>query len=203
MSHTAAEPRAASPMPTWDIAKIFPSQGNWSVPEYLSLNGNYFVEFDNGHVEVLPMPSEKHQDIVLFLYSLLLAFSRGGRIGKAMVAPLRVRLDLGKFREPDVLFMKAEHADRRHNDYWDGADLVMEVVSDDDRRRDLETKRQEYAWAGIPEYWIVDPRDQQITVLTLAGERYAEHGVYKAGQRAASVLLAGFDVAVSEVFAEH
>ena len=47
----------------------------------------------------------------------------------------------------------------------------MEVVSsgDEDRRRDLKTKRDEYALAGIPEYWIVDPELDQITVLTLDG----------------------------------
>ena len=52
--------------------------------------------------------------------------------------------------------MLAEHADRMAEEYWRGADLVMEVVSggEDDRRRDLETKVAEYARARIPEYWI-------------------------------------------------
>ena len=42
-------------------------------------------------------------------------------------------------REPDVLFMLKEHADRIGDDCWEGADLVMEVVSGgaEDRRRDL------------------------------------------------------------------
>jgi Uma2 family endonuclease len=52
--------------------------------------------------------------------------------------------------------------------YADGADLVIEVLSKD-RDRDLQMKRLEYAQAGIPEYWIGDPRDQRITVLRLAG----------------------------------
>ena len=52
-----------------------------------------------------------------------------------------------------------------------GADLVIEVVSDQGRPRDLEIKRQEYAQAGIPEYWIVDPQLEQITVLALEGSR--------------------------------
>jgi Uma2 family endonuclease len=54
--------------------------------------------------------------------------------------------------------MKAEHRNRRTFDYWEGADLVVEIVNRDDPARDLETKRAEYAEAGIPEYWIVDPR---------------------------------------------
>ncbi len=42
--------------------------------------------------------------------------------------------------------------------------------------RDLVEKREEYARAGIPEYWIVDPEQGQITVLALDGTGYAVHG---------------------------
>ena len=61
---------------------------------------------------------------------------------------------------------------RIHEKFWEGADLVMEVVSDDDRRRDVVTKRLEYAKAGIAEYWIVDPQQATITVLKLADGKY-------------------------------
>ena len=85
------------------------------------------------------------------------------------------------------------------DEYWEGADLVMEVVSsgDDDRRRDLKTKREEYAQAGISEYWIVDPVLEQITVLTLDGQTYVVHGEFKHGERATSKLLPGFGVDVT------
>ncbi len=76
----------------------------------------------------------------------------------------------------------------------------MEVVSPDDPQRDTVTKRREYAQAGIPEYWIVDPREEQITVLTLDGQRYAVHGQFGMGETATSVLLDGFQVSVTEVF---
>ena len=58
----------------------------------------------------------------------------------------------------------------------------MEVVSDDeeDRQRDLETKRQEYAQAGVAEYWIVDPKTETVTVLTLDGAAYRLHGEFSA-----------------------
>ena len=73
----------------------------------------------------------------------------------------------------------------------------MEVVSDDDRRRDLETKRQEYAQAGIPEYWIVDPRQARITVLHLDGATYAVHGDFPMGTQATSPLFPGFTLDVT------
>jgi Uma2 family endonuclease len=36
-------------------------------------------------------------------------------------------------------------------------DLVVEVVSPESRRRDTTDKPQEYAAAGIPEFWRVEP----------------------------------------------
>ena len=186
--------------PAWDVAKLFPAQGTWSVQEYLDLNGNRLVEFSNGYIEVLTMPTTRHQLMAKLLLLLLTDFvDRPGR-GRSLMAPLRVRLWPDKFREPDLVVMLAEHADRMRDEFWDGADLVMEVVSDDDRRRDLETKRFEYGRAGIPEYWIVDPQKGAITVLSLSGTTYAVHGEFARGQRATSVLLPGFSVAVEEVF---
>ena len=84
-----------------------------------------------------------------------------------------------------------------------GADLVMEVMSpgDENRYRDLVEKRDIYARAGIPEYWIVDPELRTITVLVLDGEAYRVHGEFDASATAASVLLTGFSIAVRDVFA--
>ncbi len=85
--------------------------------------------------------------------------------------------------------------------YTVGADLVIEVVSDDAPMRDLQTKRHEYAQAGIPEYWIVDPRKRKISVLHLEEHAYVVSGDYGPGEQALSVLLSGFGVDVTAVFA--
>ena len=101
------------------------------------------------------------------------------------------------------MFMKAENAGRVTEDYWEGADLVMEVVSDvdDDRRRDLKCKREEYARGAIPEYWFVDPKVGQITVLTLDGLNYAVNGEFHRGDQATSKLLPGFAVDLTSALA--
>ena len=99
--------------------------------------------------------------------------------------------------------MRSDHAARIGDPFWDGADLVMEIVSEDDRRRDLEIKREEYAQAGIPEYWIVAPQEECITVLRLRDGAYVEHGAFRRGERASSHSLTGFAVAVDEVLAQR
>jgi Uma2 family endonuclease len=197
----SSAPSHDAPEPTWEIAQLFPAQGTWSEQEYLDLKGNRLIEFSSGIVEVLTMPTAAHQLILLFLSDLLRAFVKPAGLGHVLIAPFRIRLWEAKYRQPDVMFMRAEHDARRSNEFWDGADLVMEIVSEDDRRRDVETKRFEYARAGIPEYWIIDPQRRRISVLKLDGQRYAVHGEFTQGQRAASALLPGFAVNVDEVFA--
>jgi Uma2 family endonuclease len=118
--------------PTWDVAQLFPNQGAWSERDYLALNTNHLVEFSDGVVEFLPMPTMDHQLVALALYRLLQSFVSANKLGTVLAAPFKVRLWEGKIREPDVLFMKREHASRMSQQYWEGADLVMEVVSPDD-----------------------------------------------------------------------
>jgi len=187
--------------PAWEIATLFPQQGAWSEGDYLMLDTNRLIELGDGRVEVLLMPTQRHQLIAAYLFTIFLAFSQ--RIGGTVCfAPLSIRLRPGKFREPNVVFMLPEHAARRTNDYWEGADLVVEVVSGaaKDRRRDLVIKRTEYAQAGIPEYWIVDPETEAITVLRLDNTIYAEYGIFGRGTVATSATLPGLVVAVDNVF---
>jgi len=188
--------------PTWEIAHLFPAQGCWSEWEYFALETDRGVEFSHGTVEVLPMPTQRHQMILALMLRLLTRFCDQNAPATVLPAGLRVRLWPGKIREPDVVLMLAAHDDRRGEDYWEGADLVVEVVSGSakDRERDLVHKRREYAQAGIPEYWIVDPETETVLVLYLEGDAYTEYGHCTRGDTAASRLLSGFAIPVDEVF---
>jgi Uma2 family endonuclease len=189
--------------PPWEIALLFPIQGNWTEDEYLELEsaGNRLIELSDGCIEVLPMPNFAHQRIVKFLVFVLEQFVLARGRGEVLFAPLPVRLWPGKLREPDILFLEPGRGEYRGRP--EGADLVIEVVSegDENRRRDLEVKPADYAAAGIPEYWIVDPEREQITVLVLDEKKYREHGVFGVADTATSVLLDGFSVSVADVFA--
>ena len=60
--------------------------------------------------------------------------------GKVYWTGIRLRIRPRKIRLPDIIFLHKDHFHARHNRAWDGADLVMEVVSEDpkDRQRDYE-----------------------------------------------------------------
>jgi Uma2 family endonuclease len=182
------------------VAEVLP-QGGWGDGDYLWVtdHARRLVEFTDGYLEVLPMPSREHQRIVAFLYSVLHAYLRWTG-GEVLFAPLRLRIRAGKFREPDLVLLRDAEDVRSGDRFWSGADLVVEVVSPDDPGRDFVHKRGDYAEAGIPEYWIVDPRHDTITVLALAAGSYVEHGVYSRGDTATSPLLAGLAIDVASTF---
>ena len=176
-------------------------QGFWTQAQYLELTNwsNRLIEFTDGRIEVLPMPTQEHQAISRFLFLALYSFVQGIG-GNVFYAPLRLRIREGKFREPDLLLVTDADDPRCRNDYWLGADLVMEVVSPDNPDRDLIDKRKDYAEAGIPEYWIANPIAGTLTVLALSGGEYREHGVFRPREQAGSPSLPGFSVDVGEMF---
>ncbi len=180
---------------------LLPLQGLWTEEQYLKLTNqtNHLIEFTDGEIEVLPIPTRRHQVILLLLYEFFKAMlhPRGGIV---LVAPLRLQVRPGKFREPDVLMLLHKDDQRNQEAFWLGADIVVEIVSPDRPERDTADKPVDYAEAGIPEYWIVNPINDTITVLVLDGETYREHGIFRRGDRATSKLLDGFSVDVDTVF---
>jgi Uma2 family endonuclease len=183
------------------LEELLPPQGNWTEEEYLVLTDhrNRLVEFTDGFLEVLPMPTDKHQGILGFLYLAFFNFIEP-QGGKVRFSPLRLRIRPGKFREPDLLLLLSAADSRRQNRFWLGADLALEVVSEEKPERDLVDKRGDYAEAHVPEYWIVNPQTETITVLRLRGDAYEEAGIYRRGESASSMLLPDFSVAVAAVF---
>ena len=201
---TIVERRSQRGEPTWEVAQYFPIQGNWTVEEYLALDlsGGKLIEFNHGVLEFPPMPTAKHQRILKFLLRILESVLEERGVGEVLSAPLPLRLETGLFREPDALVVRPEHLES-NPDYPSGAELVVEIVSAGKvaRQRDFETKRMEYAGTGIPEYWIIDPENHAVHVLTLHAGLYRVHGVFKSGQTITSVLFSGLTIDIDELFA--
>lgn len=180
---------------------LLPLQGLWTEAQYLKITDqtNQLIEFTDGYLEGLSMPTRSHQRILARLYELFVAFLRL-RGGEVLFAPLRLQVRPGKQREPDLLLVLDKHDPRNQDRFWLGADLVVEIVSEDNPERDTVEKVADYAEAQIPEYWIVNPLDETITVLTLDSDAYTTHRVFGRDEQAISVLLQGFAVAVNTVF---
>ena len=186
--------------PVYELATEYPPQGSWTESEYLHLHTNKRIEFNDGMLEFLPIPTRTHQEIIYFLIQL--AKAAVNPEGDAWFSGLRVRTSPTTIREPDVVVLLDRDDPRGQDLCFEGADLVMEVVSGgaDDRKRDLQTKREEYAAAGIREYWIVDPKDSRITVLTLKDGTYAEACVATGRELAKSALVEGLQTEAERVF---
>jgi Uma2 family endonuclease len=176
-------------------------QGLWTDEQYLrlSLQTNRQMEFTDGFIEFLPPLTCTHQGISawILLYLVPLIQQRSGAL---YFGPLCVRIRPGKYRQPDLLLLLDQNDPRRQDDFWLGADLVVEIVSRDNPERDTQVKRVDYAEGGIPEYWIVNPLTESITVLRLAGAQYIELGVFRRGAQATSVLLPEVAIPVDTVF---
>lgn len=183
------------------LADILPDQGCWTEDEYLVVtdHATRLIEYTDGVLEPVPIPTDRHHGIVGFLFEAFLGYL-DPRGGKVRFSGLRLKVRKGKFREPDLLLVLSADDPRRQKRFWTGADLALEVVSPDKPHRDLVDKRGDYAEGAVPEYWIVNPEDETISVLRLENGSYVEAGMHRRGESAASVLLAGFAVEVNDVF---
>ncbi|MET9329368.1 Uma2 family endonuclease [Tsukamurella sp. NPDC003166] len=126
-------------------------------------------EVQEGVLIVSPRPRQRHQNVMLALGSRLLQQRPAG----VRVTP-----------EPDVIIDPRTPATVRIPDLvicrgdedatLTAADVLIaiEVLSPGTRRVDLVMKRSEYADAGIEHYWIVDPDERYMEVLTLIDGAY-------------------------------
>jgi Uma2 family endonuclease len=129
------------------------------------------AEWVDGEVIPLSPASFDHQDLLKFLCYLVDMFVSRHGLGQVFFAPILMRLESRPSgREPDLLFVSNEHADRLRETYLDGpADLVVEIVSPDSDARDHGDKFVEYEAAGIPEYWLID-RLRQEAIFNVLGD---------------------------------
>jgi len=202
--------RRGQPRWTTEVARLFPLQGEWTESAYLSLpESNRIVELSDGRLVIPDMPTDPHQYAVGELFVAVRSFVRERGLGHVRMAPLPVRLWPGKIREPDVVFLSREHEDRRGLDFWGVPDLVMEVLSprtersSGTERTDRREKYQEYALAGIPEYWLVDLQSRTIEVHTLQKDDYRLLGEWEIGEAARSQVLQGLEIPVAAVMPEE
>ena len=149
-------------------------------------------EWVDGEVIPFMSTSTRHGQLVWFLIHLIGSYLEPRPIGEAFPPEIELRTRDGSARQPDLQVVLHEHADRIEEMRVRGAaDLVVEIISPDSVTRDRRDKLAEYAAAGVPEYWIVDPRSGREAVdlyLLDAEGRYERTAVDIDGRLATRVL---------------
>src|SRR5438034_9505297 len=174
-----------------ELAYELLSEPVWSDNAYLTFSEafNRPIELSDGHLIILPMPSLSHQRILkqfVYLGQTWLAATKQGEI---LFAAHPIRLWPGKYREPDAMTWLNEHRDRMGERESGPPDLAVEIVSPTNEPHDLETKFREYAQAGIPEYWIIQPATSRVSVYALEQRAYRLAAHFNPGEKARSVVL--------------
>jgi Uma2 family endonuclease len=83
-----------------------------------------------------------------------------------------------------------------------GPDLVIEILSPSNTRRELEEELRDYQAINVCEAWIVATQGQTIEVLRLSTERIGRSGLYGLGDLIVSQVLPELRLMVDEIFPE-
>jgi Uma2 family endonuclease len=167
-------------------------------------------ELVDGELVMVPLPTADHSDVIDLLCD---AFREQIRL---QGQPWKVKRDVGVYisknpvtgkdysRTPDVCVMIAAQWDELKADKRSAAILrtppllVVEVVSPGSKKIDYESKQSEYEAIKIPEYWIVDLRKSQVSVLLLADGHY-ESTVFTGNQQIISRTFPELTMTASQV----
>jgi Uma2 family endonuclease len=132
------------------------------------------AEWVDGAIEMSSPANWNHQRTANFLNQVLSLFVEVFELGIVIPPPFQMKLSGKKEsgREPDLLFLAKANLGRLENGLVRGpGDLAVEVVSPESQERDRVTKFHEYRLGGVPEYWLLDPDQQQADFyrLTIQG----------------------------------
>lgn len=151
--------------------RIYTTEDIYNLPE------GQRAELVDGQLYMVAPPSRKHQEIAGELFAVIRDYIRRRKGNcRPYIAPFAVFLneDNRNYVEPDISVIcdKDKLTDRGCN----GApDWVIEVVSVGSQRMDYMIKLFKYRTAGVKEYWIVDPKDQTISVYDFANDNMCKY----------------------------
>lgn len=158
--------------------------------EFLVLyEGRHAEWHPDGTVEEIMGVGLTHIRVVELLIVLFSFYKRLHPEVRVVFAPYPIRIAGLPAREPDLLILVGENAERLTENYSDGApDIAVEVVSPESRLRDYQRKIQDYHKAGIREYWIIDPAWKKVDVLEWGAEGYTPRPTVSEGKFSSGVL---------------
>jgi Uma2 family endonuclease len=158
------------------------------------------LELIDGELVVTPSPTPMHQRVSRRLSHLLGKFIIDTESGEFFAAPLDVYLAVDTVVQPDLIVLLNDRFRLVTERNIEGPpNLVMEIISPSTRHLDHRTKLDVYARFGVPEYWLVDPEHETISIFTDPQEgRYQREAA--ASTVAVSVTIPGLVVELKGLF---
>jgi Uma2 family endonuclease len=132
-------------------------------------DGNRYEVLD-GEVLVTPAPSPMHQHVLFNVAVALRVYVQRWRLG-VVLPDVDLLFVTGQFLRPDLLFVPENaRTGITNRGIEEAPGLVVEVLSPTSRSIDQVKKPRRYGDFGVPEYWVVDPRQRVVWVWRFASE---------------------------------
>jgi len=171
----------------------------------LSENSEERYEYIDGEIYLLASPKTLHQKILGDLYFAFYNWFQGKNC-RPMLAPYDITLKRNPENinvvQPDLMVICDLEEKLDERDYYMGTPaLVVEILSESTRRKDLVKKLDLYMSTGIKEYWIVNPLNKEVTVYLFEDETVSKNATYKNKELAASFYFPGLEISLDRIFA--
>ena len=166
-------------------------------------------EIVDGVLTMPPGPTPTHQWIMMELAVRLREFVNERDLGVVLAAPvdLVIQRDPLRTRQPDILYLSAERtgirgpAELRELQFLEiPPDLVSEVLSPSNTRRDIEDKLEDYRQIGVKECWLISPEAETIEVLRLSAGEAVTEAIFGVDDTLRSEVLGDFILRPRDIF---
>lgn len=156
------------------LTYTFRRQGEYTLEDYYNLPKDKRFELIDGVIYDMTAPSSMHQLIAGFFYNQFfnhIASKKGDCL--PMISPLDVQLDCDEktMVQPDVIIVCDRSKVINHCVYG-APDFVLEVLSKSTRRKDMIIKLNKYMYAGVQEYWMIDPDEQSVMIYDFTTDHF-------------------------------
>ena len=142
---------------------------------WLQIAENLDTELIRGVMKEKMAAQYPHEWIFAWLMSILRPFVTHRKLGRVLGSRTAVKISGSDGRLPNILFVRADNTDIIRKDAIYGVpDLVIEIVSENDRPSDLIPLEADYRDLGVPEIVFIDPRKKRVRYLRKSGTDYDE-----------------------------
>ncbi len=153
----------------------------------------------NGGLVEMAAPHDPHQVFAGRFYIALTLQADALGIGDLRIAPYDVAIDEFNTYQPDVLFVSNERRQIYDGHGITGApDVVLEILSDSTRRRDLNEKMPVYLNVGVTEVWVVDLDARTLSIY--AGDPSTPSAVLTSTDTLTSETMPGVSIDLAPIF---